>query len=89
MDQPERPDMWWMEIAGETLAVLEFATEPAGGVGLSEAEKQIVALVAEGLTNAQIASARGTSPRTVANQIARLLLKCGAGSRHELAGRAR
>jgi DNA-binding CsgD family transcriptional regulator len=48
-------------------------------------EKQILALVARGMSNAAIAGARGTSVHTVANQIAALFRKTGATSRAELA----
>jgi DNA-binding NarL/FixJ family response regulator len=52
---------------------------------LTETERGIVAAVLRGDTNAEIAAARGTSPRTVANQIARVFKKLGVGSRSELA----
>ncbi len=52
---------------------------------LTETERGIVAQVLRGETNAAIATARGTSPRTVANQIARIFKKLGVGSRAELA----
>ncbi len=48
------------------------------------AEAAVLALVAEGLTNREIADRRGVSERTVANQVAALLRKHGAGSREEL-----
>lgn len=52
---------------------------------LSPAERDVVAQILEGRSNADIARARGTSPRTVANQIQSLFRKLGVGSRAELA----
>lgn len=54
---------------------------------LSEAEVQVARLAARGMANAEIARCRGTSPRTVANQIAKVLLKLGMPSRHALAAK--
>lgn len=51
---------------------------------LTPAEREVLALVVTGASNAQVARARGTSVRTVANQMARLFDKLGAGSRYEL-----
>jgi DNA-binding CsgD family transcriptional regulator len=56
-------------------------------VALSVAEGDVATLVAAGLTNAAIADRRGTSVRTVANQMASIFRKTGAGSRKELAAR--
>lgn len=57
-----------------------FATEK-----LTLAERDVLSLVREGLSNGAIARRRGTSERTVANQIASLLRKTGADSRRGLA----
>lgn len=54
---------------------------------LSEAERFVLQLVVAGKSNAEIAEARGTSARTVANQVASLLRKLGARSRYDLIGR--
>ncbi|HZO17327.1 MAG TPA: LuxR C-terminal-related transcriptional regulator [Polyangiaceae bacterium] len=51
---------------------------------LSRAEREVALLIAEGLTNAEIAQRRRRSERTVANQIARIFEKLGIGSRSEL-----
>ena len=55
--------------------------------GLTAAERDIVDLLAAGRSNAEIARNRGTSVRTVANQVAALLGKVGAVSRHDLVAR--
>lgn len=54
---------------------------------LSPAETEVAQLALSGLTNSQIAERRGTSARTVANQMASLLRKLGVASRRELAVR--
>lgn len=52
--------------------------------GLSAAESKIVHEVLAGRRNKEIARGRGTSVRTVANQIGRAFRKLGVGSRAEL-----
>lgn len=52
---------------------------------LTQAEAGVLALVREGLTNAQIARRRRSSPNTVANQVATLLRKLGLSSRRAAA----
>lgn len=54
---------------------------------LSRGEASVARLAARGLCNAAIAARRGTSPRTVANQVARVLAKLGLRSRHALAAK--
>ena len=52
--------------------------------GLSRAEREVAFLAGMGCTNREIGRRRGTSERTVANQIASILRKTGVGSRFEL-----
>lgn len=52
---------------------------------LTEAEHGVLALLREGLTNAQIARRRSSSPHTVANQVATVLRKLGIPSRRAAA----
>lgn len=54
---------------------------------LTVAERQVVTGVLNGRTNAAIATARRTSCRTVANQLAAIYRKLGVSSRWELAAR--
>jgi DNA-binding NarL/FixJ family response regulator len=54
---------------------------------LSDAEREVAAAIVAGSTNADIAARRGTSERTIANQVSAILRKTGAGSRSELAVR--
>jgi DNA-binding CsgD family transcriptional regulator len=51
---------------------------------LSESERDVVTRALRGFSNAEIATQRGTSPRTIANQMARVFRKLGVQSRHEL-----
>jgi DNA-binding CsgD family transcriptional regulator len=51
---------------------------------LTPSEREVLACVARGLSNAEIARVRQTSVRTVANQVGSLLRKTGATSRVEL-----
>jgi DNA-binding NarL/FixJ family response regulator len=52
---------------------------------LTRAERDVLALVRAGFTNAEIAVRRETSERTIANQVARLLKKASVPSRRALA----
>lgn len=54
---------------------------------LTEAEAEVVRLVLDGRSNKEIAAARATSERTVANQLASIYRKLGVNSRSELASR--
>jgi DNA-binding CsgD family transcriptional regulator len=56
---------------------------------LSPAEREVTREVLAGLSNSAIAAKRGTSTRTVANQIASIFDKLGISSRAELAARLR
>jgi DNA-binding CsgD family transcriptional regulator len=51
---------------------------------LSRAEREVATLAYEGLSNAEIATRRGTSERTVANQLASVYRKLHVSSRDEL-----
>ena len=67
------------------LAVDDPSAAPAVAKGtFTRAEASVAALALRGLTNAEIASRRGSSPRTVANQMASIFRKLGIGSRREL-----
>lgn len=67
-----------------------LARDPRAGLeetSLTTAERDVLELVAMGLTNAEIAQMRNRSARTIANQVASLLAKTGATSRRALAAR--
>jgi DNA-binding NarL/FixJ family response regulator len=54
---------------------------------LTDAEREVALLVVDGSTNAEIGVARGSSPRTVANQVASVFRKLEAHGRLELVRR--
>jgi DNA-binding CsgD family transcriptional regulator len=54
---------------------------------LTESEREVVQLVAQGLSNEDIGKARGRSARTIANQLASVYRKLGVFSRTELLAR--
>jgi DNA-binding CsgD family transcriptional regulator len=77
------------EAVGGEMAVLSFPIEEHDSregalVSLTNAEHEVVLAVERGESNAEIARARGTSTRTVANQLARVFRKLGVASRAEL-----
>jgi DNA-binding NarL/FixJ family response regulator len=51
---------------------------------LTRAEHEVATLVALGLSNAEIAARRRRAERTIANQVASVLLKLGLSSRHQV-----
>jgi DNA-binding NarL/FixJ family response regulator len=61
--------------------------DPSGMSTLTPVERHVAVLAAEGLSNAGIGRRRGTSTRTIANQMASILRKLGISSRYELAAR--
>src|SRR5262249_35598301 len=68
---------------GVDLAVARL-TPVAASVGLSDAEQAVVTGLLDGKRIAAIARERGTSPRTVSNQIASVYRKLGVSSRREV-----
>lgn len=74
--EPAEPDL---------LLVVEVATPRERLLaGLPPAEAAVARAVAAGLSNAEIARARGTAVRTVDNQLASLFTRFGVTSRAEL-----
>lgn len=71
-------------VGDEELAVVSYPVVPDLPAALSPSEREVAALVMEGLSNQEIAQVRGTSERTVANQVASIFRRCGVSSRSEL-----
>ncbi|RYZ43813.1 MAG: response regulator transcription factor, partial [Myxococcaceae bacterium] len=69
---------------GPGLAAGVAAMNPSESSALTCAEQEIVHHVLLGWTNKQIATCRGTSVGTVANQIAAIYQKLGISSRADL-----
>ncbi len=77
-----------LELGGETLAVASATLVEEGALApLSEAERAVALALVGGATNGDVAAARGTSERTVANQAQAIYRKLGVASRSELAAR--
>jgi DNA-binding CsgD family transcriptional regulator len=76
-----------VDLGSDELLLLSWPVEahPAATT-LTPAERAIIRRIAGGESNAQIARARGTSSRTVANQVASLLARFAVRSRHALPG---
>lgn len=64
---------------------LGVGTEPAGPEALTPREREVVALLAEGLTNAQLAERLFISPRTAGVHVSNILTKLAMSSRTEAA----
>jgi DNA-binding NarL/FixJ family response regulator len=76
------------QVGDERFAVLSVPLHDAAAMApLSAAEREVAVLAAGGLKNAEIASYRHASVRTVANQMASLMRKLKVASRYELAAR--
>ena len=76
--------------AGETVisdapprarSAVGFDSGPAGGEGLSDRESEILALITQGKSNAEVAKLTYLSPNTVKSYIRSIYRKIGAGSR--------
>ena len=82
-------DVLSLRVGEVDLEVLVASAEPSSELldGLTEAERDVASAVMRGLANGAIASVRGTSSRTVANQIRSVFEKLGVASRGELRAR--
>jgi DNA-binding CsgD family transcriptional regulator len=74
-----------IEVGRGRYVLLSFPRAPSATSGLTPAEREVALAVLAGLSNADIARARGSSARTVANQVASVFRKLGVRSRAELA----
>jgi DNA-binding NarL/FixJ family response regulator len=72
-------------VGEECFVLLELPSLQPADTRLTEAECDVARLAAEGWRNEEIAAKRGTSERTVANQMASILMKLNLGSRIALA----
>jgi DNA-binding CsgD family transcriptional regulator len=73
------------EIDPDEYTVVRFETPVRIPEGLTPAERDVVEHILSGASNVDIARVRGTSSRTVANQVASIFRKLGVQSRAELA----
>ncbi|MEO7113375.1 MAG: LuxR C-terminal-related transcriptional regulator [Polyangiaceae bacterium] len=75
------------EIDGERFMLVSWPSPTSKMPSLTPAELDVLRLVALGKSNLEIAKARATSPRTIANQVSALLRKFAADSRLALMAR--
>jgi len=89
MDTPDDLRVSRLRLGDDELLVVSHPVDarPLEATPLTAAEADVAALAIRGLTNAEIADARGTAVRTVANQMAHVLRKLELSSRQELAAR--
>lgn len=95
-DKPDRPAapeppsklaVHTFEEAGQTFAILDWPVEgdsPPAGAGLPGAQREVLALILAGASNAEIARLRRRSVRTVAHQVDAVFRRFRVGSRQEL-----
>ena len=70
---------------GEVLLISRVTCQPPAGMErLSRSERDVIDLVLEGCSNAEIAVRRRTSVHTVANQLKAVFRKLGCSGRSEL-----
>jgi DNA-binding CsgD family transcriptional regulator len=75
----------YVTIDDEELLVLSYPIEPLRApVGLTRAERDVALAFARGKSMREIAAMRGTSTRTVANQMRAIYAKLGTQSREGL-----
>jgi DNA-binding NarL/FixJ family response regulator len=74
----------YFEHDGRACVVLSYPWSGRRWKILTRAEREVASLVSRGVANRAIATARGTSPNTVANQIKSLFVKLGVSSRLDL-----
>lgn len=83
---PEFLEVTVLSQGGSEWLLLSFPAGPTDGqtAVLSDAEREVASRLCDGQSQAQIALARGTAPRTVANQISAIYRKLGVHSKAEL-----
>ena len=83
----EPPRAFRVEHEGEEFLVLSVPDVAESTSTLTPAEREIARAIVDGASNAEIARRRGTSLRTVANQVASILARLGASSRAQVAAK--
>jgi DNA-binding CsgD family transcriptional regulator len=77
---------WRVDVGDSSVVIFEYPVETPLD-GLTAAERDVVQRALAGETNAEIARARRSSPRTIANLLASAYRKLGVSSRRELAAK--
>lgn len=87
-DTEEGPHVTRMVVGGMELAVISLPSPHTDGLtALTASEREVAELILAGCSNRHIARERGTSERTVANQVQSIFRKLGVVSRAELAAK--
>jgi DNA-binding CsgD family transcriptional regulator len=81
---PHGAEVFDVEVGGEPFVVLSLPLDTWMPACLSPSEREVALAVLGGLSNVEIARRRGTSSRTVANQLASIYRKVGVSSRSGL-----
>jgi len=82
---PPRLEVHTFTVGREEYALIRYDTPPGPcDQALTLAEREVLRLALQGLSNEQIGIARNTRPRTIANQIASIFRKLKVSSRLEL-----
>ena len=76
-----------LRLDGDEVLIVSFPLASAPLPSLTSAERDVALRALAGASNREIAVARGSSERTVANQLSSIFKKLGIGSRAELAWR--
>jgi DNA-binding CsgD family transcriptional regulator len=85
VQRPGAPqDLAALESEDGQLVILTFSLPEGARASLTPAESDVAGHVLAGRSNAEIATIRGSSSRTVANLVARIFRKLGVSSRLEL-----
>jgi DNA-binding CsgD family transcriptional regulator len=71
--------------AVDTATARTAPSSPAAGLGLTQREVEVLALVAEGRTNRQLGQALFITPKTASVHVSRILAKLGVAGRGEAA----
>lgn len=78
-------DVSFFSLGPDDFAIIPVAGDPAPCLAnLSAAETRVLAELATGRSNREIATSRGTSLRTITNQVSAVFRKLGVRSRSEL-----
>jgi DNA-binding NarL/FixJ family response regulator len=84
-DSPFSPDVLRRLVARAVHKQAEPATSPAPVAGLTEREREVLAMVGVGLSNPEIATRLHLGVTTVKTHVANLMAKTGSGNRVQLA----
>lgn len=75
-----------LQVGGERLAIISLPVDASYDFSsLTPAERAVARALLKGQSNSAIATTRGSSERTVGNQVASVFRKLGIASRSELA----